>query len=146
MRRNRKVGEVGPVEVQPDIARQGATKAVGKLCAVARGTRETTAYETSTSRVPHSPPAGAGRRDRLPHRRDPRRHRAAHSDSDDRACPSLALVPIALSARKPGSEVQAPVAMVIMFGLATLTALNMSVVPVVYTRFGRPARAVASVP
>ena len=30
----------------------------------------------------------------------------------------LALVPIALSAGEPGSEIQAPMAMVIMFGLA----------------------------
>jgi CzcA family heavy metal efflux pump len=51
----------------------------------------------------------------------------------------LALVPIALSAGQPGSEIQAPMAMVIMFGLATSTALNMIVVPVVYARFGRPA-------
>ena len=51
----------------------------------------------------------------------------------------LALVPIALSAGEPGSEIQAPMAMVIMFGLATSTALNMVVVPVVYARFGRRA-------
>jgi CzcA family heavy metal efflux pump len=51
----------------------------------------------------------------------------------------LALVPIALSAGEPGSEVQAPMAMVIMFGLLSSTALNMVVVPVLYQRFGRPA-------
>ena len=51
----------------------------------------------------------------------------------------LALVPIALSAGEPGSEIQAPMAMVIMFGLASSTALNMVVVPVLYVRFGRPA-------
>jgi CzcA family heavy metal efflux pump len=50
----------------------------------------------------------------------------------------LALVPIALSAGAPGSEIQAPMAMVIMCGLATATALNMVVVPVLYLRFGRP--------
>jgi CzcA family heavy metal efflux pump len=50
----------------------------------------------------------------------------------------LALVPIALSAGEPGSEIQAPMATVIMFGLATSTALNMIVVPVVYARFGTP--------
>jgi CzcA family heavy metal efflux pump len=50
----------------------------------------------------------------------------------------LALVPIALSAGEPGSEIQAPMAMVIMFGLATSTALNMVVVPVLYSRVGRP--------
>jgi Cu/Ag efflux pump CusA len=42
----------------------------------------------------------------------------------------LALVPIALSAGQPGSEIQAPMAMVIMFGLLSSTALNMLVVPV----------------
>ena len=41
----------------------------------------------------------------------------------------LALVPIALSAGEPGSEIQAPMAMVIMFGLLSSTALNMIVVP-----------------
>jgi Cu/Ag efflux pump CusA len=52
-------------------------------------------------------------------------------------------VPIALSAGQPGSEIQAPMAMVILCGLFTSTALNMVVVPVVYLRFGtrdfRPA-------
>jgi Cu/Ag efflux pump CusA len=50
----------------------------------------------------------------------------------------LALVPIALSAGRPGSEIQAPMAMVIMCGLFSSTALNMIVVPVLYERFGRP--------
>jgi len=50
----------------------------------------------------------------------------------------LALLPIALSAGEPGSEIQAPMAMVIMFGLLSSTALNMVVVPVLYDRFGRP--------
>jgi Cu/Ag efflux pump CusA len=54
----------------------------------------------------------------------------------------LALVPIALSAGEPGSEIQAPMAMVIMFGLLSSTALNMIVVPVLYERFGRPTAAV----
>lgn len=52
----------------------------------------------------------------------------------------LALVPIALSAGEPGSEIQAPMAIVIMFGLLSSTALNMVVVPVLYERFGRPPR------
>ena len=50
----------------------------------------------------------------------------------------LALVPIALSAGESGSEIQAPMAMVILFGLASSTALNMLVVPVLYARYGRP--------
>ena len=55
----------------------------------------------------------------------------------------LALVPIALSAGEPGSEIQAPMAMVIMFGLLSSTALNMVVVPILYERFGRPVAAEA---
>ena len=55
----------------------------------------------------------------------------------------LALVPIALSAGEPGSEIQAPMAMVIMFGLLSSTALNMIVVPILYDRFGRPAASTA---
>ena len=53
----------------------------------------------------------------------------------------LALVPIALSAGEPGSEIQAPMAMVIMFGLLSSTALNMIVVPILYARFGRAVAA-----
>jgi Cu/Ag efflux pump CusA len=56
----------------------------------------------------------------------------------------LALVPIALSAGEPGSEIQAPMAMVIMFGLLSSTALNMIVVPLLYERFGRPLRPAAA--
>jgi Cu/Ag efflux pump CusA len=40
---------------------------------------------------------------------------------------------------EPGSEIQAPMAMVIMCGLLSSTALNMIVVPILYARFGRPA-------
>jgi CzcA family heavy metal efflux pump len=56
----------------------------------------------------------------------------------------LALLPIALSAGEPGSEIQAPMAMVIMFGLLSSTTLNMLVVPVFYERFGRPVSRVPS--
>lgn len=48
----------------------------------------------------------------------------------------LALVPLALSAGQPGSEIQAPMALVILFGLLTSTVLNMFVVPALYLRFG----------
>jgi Cu/Ag efflux pump CusA len=47
----------------------------------------------------------------------------------------LALVPIALGMGKPGSEIQAPMAIVIFCGLVTSTALNMVVVPAAYYRF-----------
>lgn len=48
----------------------------------------------------------------------------------------LALIPLALGAGKPGSEIEAPMAIVILFGLLSSTALNMVVVPAVYYRFG----------
>lgn len=51
----------------------------------------------------------------------------------------FALVPIALSGGEPGSEIQAPMATVILFGLASSTALNMIVVPILYSRFGQAA-------
>jgi CzcA family heavy metal efflux pump len=50
----------------------------------------------------------------------------------------LALVPIAMSMGEAGSEIQAPMALVILCGLASSTALNMIVVPVLYAQFGRP--------
>ena len=48
----------------------------------------------------------------------------------------LALVPLALAGGEPGSEIQAPMAIVILFGLLSSTALNMVVVPALYLRFG----------
>lgn len=51
----------------------------------------------------------------------------------------LALVPVALGMGKPGSEIQAPMAIVIFCGLLTSTALNMVVVPAAYYRFRRGA-------
>jgi CzcA family heavy metal efflux pump len=48
----------------------------------------------------------------------------------------LALVPLALSAGQPGSEIQAPMAIVILCGLISSTVLNMLVVPALYLRFG----------
>ena len=44
----------------------------------------------------------------------------------------LALMPVALGFGEPGSEIQAPLAMVIVCGLCSSTALNMFVVPAVY--------------
>jgi Cu/Ag efflux pump CusA len=52
-------------------------------------------------------------------------------------CAGLALVPLALSGGKPGSEIQTPMAIVILCGLVSSTLLNMIVVPVLYYRFGR---------
>jgi CzcA family heavy metal efflux pump len=50
----------------------------------------------------------------------------------------LALIPLALGGHKPGSEIQTPMAIVILFGLLSSMLLNMIVVPTLYLRFGRP--------
>jgi Cu/Ag efflux pump CusA len=52
---------------------------------------------------------------------------------------ALAMVPIARSLGQPGAEIQAPMAMVILFGLLSSTLLNMFVVPAVYYWTHRPA-------
>ena len=49
----------------------------------------------------------------------------------------LALIPLALSGGQSGSEIQTPMAIVILCGLATSTLLNMFVVPTLYLKFGR---------
>ncbi|AXA85263.1 CusA/CzcA family heavy metal efflux RND transporter [Lysobacter oculi] len=49
---------------------------------------------------------------------------------------ALALVPLALSAGEPGSEIQAPMAIVILAGLLSSTVLNMLVLPALYLRYG----------
>jgi Cu/Ag efflux pump CusA len=51
----------------------------------------------------------------------------------------LALIPLALAGEEPGNEIQSPMAVVILGGLLTSTALNMLVVPAIYLRYGRPA-------
>jgi len=48
----------------------------------------------------------------------------------------LALLPLALSMDKPGSEIQAPMSIVILGGLMTATFLNMIVIPVLFERWG----------
>ena len=48
----------------------------------------------------------------------------------------LGLLPLALAGGEPGSEIQAPMALVILFGLVSSTVLNMLVVPAAYLRFG----------
>ena len=55
----------------------------------------------------------------------------------------LALVPLAFAAGKSGSEIQTPMALVILCGLASSTLLNMFVVPTLYLRFGRPSLSAA---
>jgi Cu/Ag efflux pump CusA len=48
----------------------------------------------------------------------------------------LALIPLALGGGKSGSEIQTPMAIVILCGLVTSTILNMAVVPALYLRYG----------
>ena len=50
----------------------------------------------------------------------------------------FALLPLVLRAGEPGSEILTPMAIVILAGLLSSTALNMIVVPALYLRFGRP--------
>jgi CzcA family heavy metal efflux pump len=50
---------------------------------------------------------------------------------------ALALVPLALASGEPGSEIQSPMAVVILWGLLSSTALNMLVVPAMFLRFGK---------
>lgn len=49
----------------------------------------------------------------------------------------LALIPLALAADQPGSEIQSPMAIVILGGLLSSTALNMIVIPALFLKLGR---------
>ena len=49
----------------------------------------------------------------------------------------LALLPLALALDQPGSEIQAPMSIVILGGLITATFLNMIVIPVLFEKWGR---------
>jgi Cu/Ag efflux pump CusA len=48
----------------------------------------------------------------------------------------LALLPLVIAGGKPGSEIQSPMAVVILCGLLSSTALNAFVLPALYLRFG----------
>lgn len=52
----------------------------------------------------------------------------------------LALLPLAMAADQPGSEIQAPMSVVILGGLITATFLNMVVIPVLFERWGKPVK------
>jgi Cu/Ag efflux pump CusA len=55
------------------------------------------------------------------------------------AAAGLALIPLAMRGGQTGSEIQAPMAIVILCGLITSTLLNMLVVPALYLKFAAPA-------
>ena len=54
---------------------------------------------------------------------------------------ALALVPMAVLGEIPGNEIEHPLAVVILGGLATSTLLNLFVVPTLYLRFAKPRSA-----
>jgi CzcA family heavy metal efflux pump len=51
---------------------------------------------------------------------------------------ALALAPLVIFGNRPGQEIENPMAIVILGGLATSTLMNLFVVPMLYLRFGRP--------
>ena len=50
---------------------------------------------------------------------------------------ALALLPLVIAGNIPGHEIEFPMAVVILGGLVTSTALNLLVLPVLYAAFGR---------
>jgi Cu/Ag efflux pump CusA len=54
---------------------------------------------------------------------------------------ALALIPIVLATGEPGNEIQAPMAAVILGGLASSTILNLIVIPPLFARFSTKASA-----
>ena len=53
------------------------------------------------------------------------------------ACAGLALLPLILAGNAPGHEIEHPMAIVILGGLVSSTALNLFLMPSLYARFGR---------
>jgi CzcA family heavy metal efflux pump len=53
---------------------------------------------------------------------------------------ALALVPLVIFGDRPGQEIENPMAIVILGGLATSTFMNLFVLPALYLRFGGPRR------
>ena len=74
--------------------------------------------------------------------------RRVRAGSTDRLLPiimtaltsALALIPLAVNADAPGNEIQAPLAIVILGGLASSTVLNAYVVPVLYQLLNRKSK------
>jgi Cu/Ag efflux pump CusA len=50
---------------------------------------------------------------------------------------ALGLLPLALGSGEPGKEIEGPMAIVILGGLVTSTALNLLVLPTLALRYGR---------
>ena len=84
----------------------------------------------------HPPPGRTRRRARCGRGGEARRRGTAGADTDDRAGRRTGAGAAGAGRRQPGSEIQAPMAVVILFGLVTSTLLNMLVVPALYLRFG----------
>jgi CzcA family heavy metal efflux pump len=53
---------------------------------------------------------------------------------------ALALLPLVIWGDRPGHEIEHPMAIVILGGLASSTVLNLFLMPALYLRFGRPVR------
>jgi Cu/Ag efflux pump CusA len=52
----------------------------------------------------------------------------------------LALLPLVIAGNRPGHEIEYPMAVVILGGLLTSTALNLFLLPPIYAKFGRVRR------
>jgi Cu/Ag efflux pump CusA len=50
---------------------------------------------------------------------------------------ALGLLPLAIGSGEPGREIEGPMAVVILGGLVTSTALNLLVLPTLAVRYGR---------
>ena len=67
----------------------------------------------------------------------PRRHERLSPIMMTALATALALVPLVLGGNRPGQEIEYPMAIVILGGLATSTLLNLFVLPVLYLSVGR---------
>jgi len=71
---------------------------------------------------------------------------AVYRASEERLAPilmtalstGLGLLPLAIAGGQPGSEIQTPLAIVVVSGLVSSTLLNMAVVPALFLRFASP--------
>ena len=57
------------------------------------------------------------------------------------ACAALALIPIVWKGSVPGHEIEHPMAIVILGGLATSTMMNLLLLPALFGRFGATGKA-----